>query len=806
MSRKNRLLIDKLQRSLTVVRVLVVVAAFLFLIATPNPAYAGSGAVGGGGTGGSGSGSGSGAWSKYGWGWAQYPLCDKSVPVSATYPSGNKCGPTWNIYQGSDWGSIYNTCLGSGSTTVDIFIINYWNDTTKKVQGSQGYEYHTVYEYPSQFAAHFANNASVDGGRATAINTPPPKLVNGKVVYPANPVSGTALDDWYQTSNNNISTTYQGTTYKFGATANSSVKGVAWFCSTPPPSNLDCTVSPANLSHIPENQNTKVTVTGQPKNLPNQLNWVADGGDGYYIEQTNSSDGEANSRTMNFNPPPPSDYTEMVHPPTGASSPVTYKFGIFNSLGVQIGGCQVQYHIDRPLPPGGVSATCNALPVQTPVPGNSFSQTYTIDVSNLTGSAANNYTLVAAPDGAGVTGATVTKPVTLPPTVFPSTHPQSITISVTANYAGEYTVTLFNPAHAPVANTPCHQPVAPQVSPYFQVWQNDAAAGGGFRTSSISCPGNYPAYVSPPTALLAGFGNPNSQYKGGIIANSASGSSYQSKSDFGAVALGRIPISPVNDEGFYANVGTTSGPSLRTWFANTAGSEGYLNLASSNHCVDDFYSETKINPTNIADVNAAIVACIATGQPRCQFTLPNDTTITGPINIPNGMQLTLYAAGNITIDGNINYVDSSGNVGAENVNFNPTSVAGIPYFALITQGNVYVKNNTTELDGLYVIQPTPNGSGGIAAAPNGVFATCSPGSQCNAQLVVNGSVIAQHVQLLRAHGASEGFVNDTNNIGNAPAEIFNFVPSMVLGAPAFASFCQPASACTQSAYSIAPVF
>jgi hypothetical protein len=70
-----------------------------------------------------------------------------------------------------------------------------------------------------------------------------------------------------------------------------------------------------------------------------------------------------------------------------------------------------------------------------------------------------------------------------------------------------------------------------------------------------------------------------------------------------------------------------------------------------------------------------------------------------------------------------------------------------------------------------------------------VFATCTTGASdhCNSQLVVNGAVIAQHVELLRAHGTLDAPSGANSGIGSSPAEIFNFTPSLIIGNPAFAS-------------------
>ncbi|HET7827546.1 MAG TPA: hypothetical protein VFK97_01630, partial [Candidatus Saccharimonadales bacterium] len=186
----------------------------------------------------------------------------------------------------------------------------------------------------------------------------------------------------------------------------------------------------------------------------------------------------------------------------------------------------------------------------------------------------------------------------------------------------------------------------------------------------------------------------------------------------------------------------------------------------------------------------------STGSNRCQFYTTGPTTVSGAVNIPAGYQVTLYINGSVTISGNITYAGPTGK-------FNPTNRANIPYFAIVTKGNIYLTNSVTRLDGLYVAQPSPTAAG--------KFETCdSPDiqstSQCTNQLTINGAVVAQYVELLRSHGSSQPLgCNprcDINGIGTAPAEIINFVPSMILGAPGFSAL--PNS--PQGLVSLPPVF
>jgi hypothetical protein len=319
--------------------------------------------------------------------------------------------------------------------------------------------------------------------------------------------------------------------------------------------------------------------------------------------------------------------------------------------------------------------------------------------------------------------------------------------------------------------------ITPAVAPYFQVWNGDAAGGGGFRTVDYQCPTTYPDYVSPPTARAAGRGSADNY--GGIRAMSSD--SIQSKADFGAVAMGLIPNSP--GQGFFVR--------NSAYFANTglpSGLGGYLNTNSANHCVDDYYTNTQVDPgstTPLGDLQNDINNCpldTDANSYRCQF--QTTSTIIGGITVARGHQITLYVDGDVTLDGNITYQEP----------FDPNSRADVPYFAIVAKGNITLTNNVTRLDGLYVAQPS-NGSAGR-------FSTCGEGAFCNRQLVVNGAVVAQHVLLLRGHGSSQPLGNDVNGISTNPGEVINFVPSMIIGAPMF----NPQPNGPEGYFSLPPVF
>lgn len=315
--------------------------------------------------------------------------------------------------------------------------------------------------------------------------------------------------------------------------------------------------------------------------------------------------------------------------------------------------------------------------------------------------------------------------------------------------------------------------------PYFQAWSGDVSAGGGFASPSGSPAINQlgscgtaadSPYISPTVS-----GDPNS---GGIRAFGKLSSNRGSRTDFGAIAMGQIPGSAAGDIGFFS-ADNVSGN--RPVFANNTGNMGgYLNGgAPTSGCFKDFFTDTQLSPSNSSgNLQTDIDGC----ADRCQYISNSANYTIGSINFPAGKQVTLYVDGNVTINGDINYAKS----------FDPTNQANIPYLAIVARGNIVVTGNVRLLNGLYIAQPT--------GSTNGVFATCD--DVCNQQLVVNGAVIAQHVELLRSHGTLSAPSPDTNGVGGNPAEIFNFVPSMIIGAPAFAT----QFGTLEGLFSLSPVF
>ena len=329
------------------------------------------------------------------------------------------------------------------------------------------------------------------------------------------------------------------------------------------------------------------------------------------------------------------------------------------------------------------------------------------------------------------------------PALFSGTIPAKFTIKL--DYTGSYSAVL---RFATTALTDvCQSPdITPATRPFFQVWNGNAFTGGSFLDSSNQCPATMPDYVSPSTTGDSNYG--------GIKAYSNLTTGHGSAVDFGALALGLIANKPSDFVGLIAhNTFANSG----SFPPDSIG--GYLDSTSAAHCVTDFYDSTQNNPQSLGAAPSTTSDMSGSSTSQYSWDAPIENFDGGTVN--SGQHIVLYVNGDVTIDGNITFGSWSRD--------NPSTA---PFFAMIVRGSITLTNDVTRLDGLYVAEPDAPGS-----TSGGNFDTCD--NFCNNQLLVNGSVIAQSVHLLRSFGT----LDPSSSISGAgkPAEIFNYLPSMLLG-------------------------
>ncbi|MGH7157777.1 MAG: hypothetical protein ACREGD_01735 [Candidatus Saccharimonadales bacterium] len=280
--------------------------------------------------------------------------------------------------------------------------------------------------------------------------------------------------------------------------------------------------------------------------------------------------------------------------------------------------------------------------------------------------------------------------------------------------------------------------------PYARVWGGDISAGNGLTNSSGVC----------------------SQNNNGAIVSwnkRSAGSSAGAGVQFAAYALARITdfATALYDPG-----GAPSPNGLS--FANTSGNAANGDFGGSFGslpCIPDYYA-------NRPDTTQAIPATVAAMVSGEYGGSGNITLGGGSIVNPNN-RITVYVDGNVFISSNIAYAGS-------------WSVDSIPLFELVVRGNIYIDNDVTQLDGVYVAQANSGGSGGeIHTCANGFaqlpFNTLY--STCDTKLTVNGLFTANRILLLRTIGTlAQSNTSEPSTSGNV-AETFNYGPAVWIAQP-----------------------
>jgi hypothetical protein len=283
--------------------------------------------------------------------------------------------------------------------------------------------------------------------------------------------------------------------------------------------------------------------------------------------------------------------------------------------------------------------------------------------------------------------------------------------------------------------------------PYTRIYGGDIIAGGGVETAPGVCATNS-------GAAIIGWNKRSPTYSGA------------------GVQLAAYALSTIAD---FATASNTAGSAVTPTglaFGNTATNATNGNFGGSlgsAPCIPNHYAT---RPATTSAIPAS-VASMVTGA---YGGTGNFSLAGGAVNAPN--RVTVYVDGNLFISSNITYGGAwnSGN---------------IPMFRVIVRGNIFIDNDVSQLDGLYIAQP--NGlSGGIiyTCAQNAspftpMVLDGSLATQCdNAKLTVNGGFVAKQVHLLRTIGtlsqaSGSGEVSTSGSI----AETFNYSPIMWMPQP-----------------------
>lgn len=293
--------------------------------------------------------------------------------------------------------------------------------------------------------------------------------------------------------------------------------------------------------------------------------------------------------------------------------------------------------------------------------------------------------------------------------------------------------------------------------PYYKIYGNDAAVGKGFNNGIIACTTtNY-------NATFRGFNKDGSALPASPSYDFMRGAGAQ----FALFALGISPSDGVqevpssgmkvgdsqNDQTF-ANTNIVSGTPVRR-------STDYGGQGGVGNCIPDFFSKNTITASTArASVTPGVAAAgDDTSLPNTiiSYVRPvagqTSVIINGTANsTPAVSTLAVRKKHTIFVDGDARIANDTS---IKYASFN--NIADAPNFTLVVKGNIYIDDTTSQLDGLYIAQPKPDGTKGqiITCYRSGLNDPVPQDlldDNCNNKLTINGAFIAREVKLLRTKG------------------------------------------------------
>jgi hypothetical protein len=298
--------------------------------------------------------------------------------------------------------------------------------------------------------------------------------------------------------------------------------------------------------------------------------------------------------------------------------------------------------------------------------------------------------------------------------------------------------------------------------PYARVYGGDVSAGGGLVTSPSS-----PTSCSQNTgAAIIGWNRRSASapaYAGAGVQFAA----YAMSTIFDT-ATALVSSSATSPTGLsFANDTTSAGSSANGIFGGSFGSVA---------CIADYYSARPASTSSLPPSPA--ITNMVNGV---VYGTNSDAYFSGGGTISQGERITVYVDGNAYINTNIAYAGSGS-----------WTNSTIPSFRLIVRGNIFIDASVSQLDGLYVAQPTSGGSGGViytcASTAGGQHAILQTDptflSQCdNQKLTVNGSFVAKQLYLSRTIGTlRQSSASEASTSANI-AETFNYGPFLWMMQP-----------------------
>jgi hypothetical protein len=344
------------------------------------------------------------------------------------------------------------------------------------------------------------------------------------------------------------------------------------------------------------------------------------------------------------------------------------------------------------------------------------------------------------------------------PRVFPANSSTTlVSETVPASTTNRSICRVLNITPATVAGAPRSTEVCVYVAskPYVRVWGGDLSAGNGLADASGACTANTEGAVvgwnRRSAGSWSGAGTQYAIYAMDVI------------TDF-ADALYDPGGAPAPNGLSFANTNSDT---------NNGDFGGEFGDAS---CIADHYSSMPAGtPVLTSPIN---LSSLTSGNYQASG---NVTISNGTIVNPNN-RITLYVNGNVYI-----------NSGAAGIQYSGSwSVANMPLFRLIVRGNIYIDNDVSRLDGVYIAQRNGANTGEIHTCmfgggftPPAITGTFF--SECDNKLTVNGAFIAHQIRLLRTLGTLSQ--SNTSEASTVPyiTEVFNYSPALWINQPTTSS-------------------
>jgi hypothetical protein len=177
-------------------------------------------------------------------------------------------------------------------------------------------------------------------------------------------------------------------------------------------------------------------------------------------------------------------------------------------------------------------------------------------------------------------------------------------------------------------------------------------------------------------------------------------------------------------------------------FSNTGGDATYGGAFAERFCPPDYFGR---KPSNAVAIVADNINLNSLADGNHEFQKTGDLIVKGRLD-PN-RRVAIYVEGNVLIKKAPELVILGG----------ATSRETLPSLYIVVKGNIYVENDTSNMDGIFIAQPQvspwDDNTGHIYTCSDGLSTNPSTDikNQCASKLTVNGAMIARRIHLFRSN-------------------------------------------------------